>query len=145
MNAIIYVYYRLKRINPNDGNFIIAIQFLFIVLIHLLPIISIFDTLFHTNLFNSFNKLTQNDDVVTRRMIKLPIMFSPLYIIICLFLRKNNARIIKGCQKLESMSREEWRKKNLYLWMYIICSFSFLVLGATSSGWIPKLSKFFVG
>lgn len=141
MNAIIYVYYRIKKINPNDGNIIIAIQFLFIILVHLLPIISIFNTLFHTNLLNSFDNLTRNDDVIIRRLIKLPILFSPLYILVYLFLHKNNERIVEGCKKFESMPKEERRKKNFYLWLYIICSFSLVVLVGTSSSWIPKLQE----
>src|SRR5690606_15196936 len=138
MNAIIYVYYRIKKINPNYEIIVISVQFLFIAVIHLILLIWILDEIFQSSLFRNFWGVVENDDVVTRRMIMLPILILPLWIPIYLFLRKNNERILEGCKKLESMSKEEKRKKNLFLWLYIIGSFAFLILGMTSSGWIPK-------
>lgn len=136
MRAIIYIYYRIKKVNPNYGNGIIAIQFSFIILVHVIPLVSIFDEVFLTNLFTSFDNLTKNDDVVTRRMIKLPILFAPLFIAIYYFLDKNKERIEQGCKRLESMSKDERRRKSRYLWFYIIGSFVFLILGVTSSSWV---------
>lgn len=137
MSAVIYIYYRIKKINPNYGNGIIAIQFSFIILVHVMPLVSIFDEVFLTNIFTSFDNLTKDDDVVTRRMIKLPILFAPVIIAVYFFLNKNKERIEQGCKKLESMTKDERRRKNRYLWLYIIGSFLFLVLGVTSSEWIP--------
>ena len=75
----------------------------------------------------------------------LPILFSPLFIGAYFFLKKNNERIQENCEVFEAMPKEEKKRKNLYLWLYIIGSFAFLILGGTSSGWLPKLKELFVG
>ena len=139
MNAIIYVYYRIKKINPNYENIVISVQFLFIVVIHLMPLIQILDVFFGSKVFENFWNLVADDDIVTRRLIKLPLLILPLWLPIYFFLFKNNERILEGCKKLESMPRKVLRKKNFYLWLYILSSFLFLALGITSSDWVPKL------
>lgn len=41
----------------------------------MLPLIWIFDNVFEIAIFESFNNLTKSDDVVTRRFVKLSILF----------------------------------------------------------------------
>ena len=139
MGFIIYIYYRLKRINPNYGNLIISIQFSAIILLHLMPLISVLDEFFDMKISGIFWNLVKDDDVITRRLIKLPILFSPLFLGVYFFVHKNNNRIIEGCKKLELLPKKDLRKKNFYMWIYIILSIIFLNLGITSSGWVPKL------
>jgi len=137
LNAIIYLYYRIRKLNPNSKNIVISVQFLFIAIIHLMPLIQILDFLLGSNVFVNFWNLVVNDDVVTRRMIKLPLIILPLWLPIYFFLRKNNEKILERCLKLESLPKDILIKKNFNLWMYIVFSFIFFILGIMSSKWVP--------
>ena len=104
-----------------------------------MPLISVLDEFFDMKISGIFWNLVKDDDVITRRLIKLPILFSPLFLGVYFFVHKNNNRIIEGCKKLELLPKKDLRKKNFYMWIYIILSIIFLNLGITSSGWVPKL------
>lgn len=135
MNAIIYLYFRIKKINNNENNLTIASLFCVIILTHLMPFLYI--------LGENYPNVFTNAFIENELFVVLIALFIPISLIIYLFLRKHNERIQEGCKKLELMSKYERRRKNGYLWLYIIASFVFLVLGVTSSDWVPWLKKMF--
>lgn len=143
MDKISYLYYRIKKLNPHDGDIAVSIQFTGILVIHLMPIVWISDQIFDTFLFDSFWSLAEHDDVVARRMIKLPILLFPLWLGVYLFLRHYKEKIEEGVKKFELMSKKERKRKNLYLWLYIVGSFVFLLIGISSSDWVPTLKSIF--
>ncbi len=135
LNIFIYLYFRIKKINNNDNNFSISPLFSAILFVHLMPLLLILSEFFSNYVSANLVKNIQE--------IMFVILLIPTSLIMYLYLRSNNERILEGMKKLEQMSKHEKRRKNFYLWLYIIGSFVFFFLGITSSDWVPWLKKYF--
>lgn len=135
---ISYMYYRIKKINPDDGNAIIAIQLSIIPVLYLMSISMILDQVFDFNLIGSVNYLMEDDNVITRRLIKLPILLFPIWCFLYFFLRRHNEKIQENCKVFEGMSQTQKRRKNVYLILFVLCTFVFFILGITSPQWVPN-------
>lgn len=134
IDFISYIYYKLDY---KEAVSILAIQFSAIVIIHLFPLIAIGDVLFDFHIMDVVDNFVQHENAFVRRLVYIPILLSPIYIVVYILLNKNKDKILEKCRVFEDALDRDLKRRNIILFVYILCSAIFLIAGVSSSFWIP--------